>query len=1760
MKKIKSLFAALIASFGMLTTLADGIGIYINNIAADTDRVMKNAGWKYEVSDPIPCDQLFMRKERERTITIIRNGTYLISGSNTTDHVRLAVDADCELYLENLVLETNPMVVTYTKGIDEYGYMRIYHAITIGAKRNVKIHASGTRVEVCGSGSGGDEVDIDGKLGILVSSGAKVSFSKATGTDVHFNSLINMGTAVFSSSWSDTGSMIVYNTGSLEYRGTGATQFLGAFRYALLYGASKKAVYVTDGYRYKYDDFKLSDLCQPKLPDTAETFEMAEDKGELLIENGTHRISSCKKIDVSGGVVSGLGLSCESLYVAGTGRVDYEAGIVASKALTVVGGELRSSRGYVKSDDIIITGGVVYANTGLVGGLVRISGGEVTAFGFRGVRGMDYSDNCYYLIINPEASETERLERTRAAIGGEKVVISGGRVYANYGDPTLFEHVKGVLYSQSRIAWSPNWQVIGTAGIGGTGCPVTISGGEIYANGGGSSDYSAFGHAYSGAAIGGDWMGLPGEITITGGELHVNGGYYSCAIGPGSGVDTSAKQISILGGTVTANGGHDCPAIFSNERYPTLIKGATVIANRGAYDTHAATDISDSHNLAAVISEGSVLFCGCSGQKVFDLQGRRLHRVVLVGGSSAWADSLVEISGLPYAYKNAHFNNNHQMCLWLPDGSYSFTVNEYQYTVTVNGADTTAVREGLVKVKVTIDANGGEFSDGSKTKVYEIDYGSPFSIFDEEKIEYPTREGYTIESWDCGSIDSLKEDRYVTTYWKEKPAASKGTKEEGKVQKCSWLFIADTDVSGGGVFPNGETELELWLPVGSKIDLSEIPVPTPVNADYRFYGWWDNEAAKWLEDGDTVDFGHNVFATFIENDISYVTFYLCKTAVAETQADFEQGGTYNVQRYWDITQYLSPGKWAGHRFVGWFSQPGGKGEQFHYDDWDGTRYGRQLTDDDLAFYAYWELEAAEWTMNRYCCATLAELGVAVPDLSTVKSVKLENPPKGVKLVQDKAKTTWYVEGVPTETRGIGSNAVAVRFQFKEKGKADSLQTLTLNVVPDVHVEAQFDKNSIVSVAASDLFHESVDATWKMSGMAANIKYATKDNTKWKDGDKTEHVESALTFYGQPNKLVAMTILGKKPVKSQVPGLTTSFTEVYSAEVLICPQYRDYNATYTVYANVDMDLIELAGVFYGPTEPKTTATPMPSGMKFTSKEITNNKIYGTIPAGSLYGKPTKIGIFAVTFKNGNNNDLGYVLIRVADPAAPEVGAYFGTKKTKLKKAIAKGTEGAEQNKPIALMVGATVSIPLAVSEGASVKASNLPAGLKLVQDKKTKLWTIQGVPSKAGTFLAKVTATRNKVATAVAYIFEVEPNAFAGAWRGCVESLQYGSVRTPALVSVNVAAGGATKVVVTERGKPTYTYSAKSFAWDELNGNASLSFEIPLTKGQAKQGYWFTRRFTIELVDRGDGFLVASGAVGYTAPGGYELNLEDHFQAWPVVPAAVLNEHGVFGRYSDACPTTWVFAEDLGEDGAPPAPLAVVSASPDMKTRGKAKGSSKVQVKFADGTVAKLAKVEVVRVGADLDDQKSYAYAPFAATGAKAAGSRVYVFDALTANSSDAFTDFAFLAAGTVRYETGDGGVRAMDVWAAAPNRFNHDFLADVMNQWIGQEARMLCDFGAEGVETFTLVRGDSTDRKTGDYDKVLVYDLAGELLTTVNAKFVKETGLATVKFTSKDKVHTYTVDLLFDEGDFTMAGVVTDSWKDGKVKKTATGLVDVYGM
>ena len=116
---------------------------------------------------------------------------------------------------------------------------------------------------------------------------------------------------------------------------------------------------------------------------------------------------------------------------------------------------------------------------------------------------------------------------------------------------------------------------------------------------------------------------------------------------------------------------------------------------------------------------------------------------------------------------------------------------------------------------------------------------------------------------------------------------------------------------------------------------------------------------------------------------------------------------------------------------------------------------------------------------------------------------------------------------------------------------------------------------------------------------------------------------------------------------------------------------------------------------------------------------------------------------------------------------------------------------------------------------TVKAANLPGGLKLAQDKTTKEWTVSGVPSKAGLFQTVYTTTIGKNPSTVTvktncYTVAAEGTA-AGTFTGLLTTSDTtNAVPTLASVTITAALGGKLSASVNIAGKK-YAFADTGYA-------------------------------------------------------------------------------------------------------------------------------------------------------------------------------------------------------------------------------------------------------------------------------------------------------------------------------------------------------------
>ena len=227
MKKIKSPFVALVASFGMLTTLAGGLGIYINDVEVGAGSPPKDCGWTHKKSaDIMPCPVIPTWRENENVITFTKPGEYAISGSNSTDHVQIVIDADCTLVLEDCYLHAKKMQVAYAAGaLTANAYTRQYPAVTVNPKRHATIAIWGERVLLKGSFE-----NIGGVLAdVCVAPNASLVLDDWNGGTVQADmiSVFNQGTLTVESRFSPD--VYCSNSGEVNYYGKGTLVYSEIF-------------------------------------------------------------------------------------------------------------------------------------------------------------------------------------------------------------------------------------------------------------------------------------------------------------------------------------------------------------------------------------------------------------------------------------------------------------------------------------------------------------------------------------------------------------------------------------------------------------------------------------------------------------------------------------------------------------------------------------------------------------------------------------------------------------------------------------------------------------------------------------------------------------------------------------------------------------------------------------------------------------------------------------------------------------------------------------------------------------------------------------------------------------------------------------------------------------------------------------------------------------------------------------------------------------------------------------------------------------------------------------------------------------------------------------------------------------------------------------------------------------------------------------------------------------------------------------------
>ena len=403
--------------------------------------------------------------------------------------------------------------------------------------------------------------------------------------------------------------------------------------------------------------------------------------------------------------------------------------------------------------------------------------------------------------------------------------------------------------------------------------------------------------------------------------------------------------------------------------------------------------------------------------------------------------------------------------------------------------------------------------------------------------------------------------------------------------------------------------------------------------------------------------------------------------------------------------------------------------------------------------------AAKGVVGEYGKWTLPDLGIEPPAAGTVYSVKAYGLPSGLKLKYNaakkdkkgkvivKAKTDWWIEGVPTAALNAGTNPMYLAVTVGKK-------TTWYPVAFAVGAQKVADLGTFsvgTALKQTGWLPGLAGGGWSVSGLPKGLSYTAK--TVYKDPKKKSKgiKYAADTTYGKFSAAGLYTITAKKKVNG--------FYETLKFKVLVNPAGEFVTRNFTAYETFatmkDKNWKAVSG--------------LPAGLKFTAKKYT------------VSGKITKAGTFAVTFTPKKGKAWTEMWIVAANPAGPALG-FNTTGKTKME--VAQGQTGA----------GNALTFP---ADG-KVSVSGLPKGMKLVKN-ADGTYSLGGVPSKTGTFFVTVKATKNGRTVTQRVAVTVKANPLAGTYYGYSKdkSLRY---RT---ASLTIAASGKATLKYTE-GSKTYT--------------------------------------------------------------------------------------------------------------------------------------------------------------------------------------------------------------------------------------------------------------------------------------------------------------------------------------------------------------------
>ena len=479
-----------------------------------------------------------------------------------------------------------------------------------------------------------------------------------------------------------------------------------------------------------------------------------------------------------------------------------------------------------------------------------------------------------------------------------------------------------------------------------------------------------------------------------------------------------------------------------------------------------------------------------------------------------------------------------------------------------------------------------------------------------------------------------------------------------------------------------------------------------------------------------------------------------------------------------------------------------------------------------------------FTSGAYLKRTLDQLGVAVPTDGSAYSVKAYGLPAGLKLkynaavkdkkgkVTKKAKSEWWIEGVPTASLDYDTNPVYLAVTVSGK---TTLVPVELRVYAQEVTE--LDKLQVGVKISQPNWLEGVVSGWTVSGLPAGLKYSTK---------------GLVGVTGTPTKAGLYTITAKKK--------KGAYYETKKFRVLVRPKAVDASLFGSLGGKIDLagaqifdwNLMDDVSSVGGKV---VKVTGLPPGLTFAASTTYKDKKKTQVKqqGQTIVGTPTKVGKYVVTFtknvKSGTKTvaKTAQIIWEIKAGIPPDMG--FNTAGGKIVESS------------IALKHDGSVMV-FTASENAKVTAAGLPKGISLVSLGGGK-WGFKGYTVKAGTYLVTMKATMygNTVTQRVALKVAGLPAWVKGSFPGYVAN---GAGDITGLATMSVTSAGKVSGKFTDGGK-TWTFSAASFT--ESNGTY---FAVPVT---AKYAYKVKEKVkgkvqtVTKYLTRSFLFLIESGMYG-----------------------------------------------------------------------------------------------------------------------------------------------------------------------------------------------------------------------------------------------------------------------------------------------------------